>query len=339
MKQKQYMILTLLLGMFISCTTTHIPTTIHTPIASPTLSDIVIVIDGTPDRPSPTLTSRPPLDLPGATPVATDLVWPMFNEKFSPDGETLVGFKSVLGYGYGDLFAIDLTTWETRTITSGAGTTGMNHLFWSPDGHTIGFQTYNSPYPHEIWLVDVDSGEKQFFAEGSIATWSPDGQRIAIATLEEESIVLRILNVDGKESEEVFRREGWLNWEAGLAWSPNGQYIAFSWGESVDTMLHTLDLETLDVRPFVMRPSDLRILGWTADGEWLAVDITGGIGETGFVSRDGTCWSRPKELEGMRWTAFSGRGAKAFALYGSIYIIDLYEAFGPDFPRGVLGCR
>lgn len=282
------------------------------------------------------------MELTGATEIPTDLSWPKHIRTLSPDGETLIVFKSSDPItGYGNLVAIDLTTWITRQITYDDG---MDYFFWSPDSRTIGFTMFGDS--RGIWLMDVGRGEKHFFAEGDVATWSADGQRIAVANniygpSGEDLFVLRILDSDGRESEEVFQHEGGLVRHAGLAWSPDGRYIALAWRDPSmhGSMLYLLDLETREARPMMGKSYDIgRILGWTADGEWLVVDFAGGPGTTWFVHWDGACWVRPPELENMVWVDFSAQSAKALISQNYSYILDLHEAFGPDFPEGVLSC-
>jgi hypothetical protein len=334
---KRYIGSILWLVVLIGCTTEYASTTL------PPSGTEVIVQKGTAE-PSVHSQLLPPMELAGAVEIPTDLVWPMYNKKLSPNGETLVGFTSTYREsGFGDLVVIDLTTWITRQITYDDGMKRMDDLFWSPDNHTIGFSM--SGNPHEIWLMDIYQGEKRFFAEGEIATWSPDGQRIAVADYidtpsGETTFVLRILDLDSGKGEEVFQQEGVLQCYAGLAWSPDGRYIALSWSEpsTYESMLYVLDLETREAKPMMANSIDHGSLGWTADGEWLAVGFAGGAGTTWFVRWDGACWVRPPELEDMSWIDFSGQSAKALALQNRVYIIDLYEAFGPDFPTGVILC-
>lgn len=143
------------------------------------------------------------------------------------------------------------------------------------------------------------------------------------------------------EDNEVFQHRGRLDWESRPAWSPDGRHIALAWYEpqGTDPLLHVLDLETSEAVPLIDEPYPHRILGWTADGQWLAVSFLRGSNRSWFIHWDGACWVRPPELEGTSWLAFSGESAQLLASYeGRHYLINLREALGANFPEGVLSC-
>jgi hypothetical protein len=243
------------------------------------------------------------------------------------------------------LFIIDLATWQERKIADG-DEDDVDAPFLSPDGHTLGFFGEHNEH-RGIILTDERGDNRRFLAEGRCAAWSADGQRIIVdgrpSTPEggdEATFALCVLNPANGEEYEVFRQEGWFNWMAGISWSPDERRVAFAWSRySTDKpMLYVLDLETSELTPLLGEPMDLHtILGCTLDGKWLAVSFPGG--GSWFVRRDGACWTKPAGLEGTSWYAFSGQSARLLVNYeGGHYIVDLREAFGSDFPEGVLSC-
>jgi Tol biopolymer transport system component len=87
------------------------------------------------------------------------------------------------------LFAVDVGTRATRTLTSGPFTVGS--FEWSPDGTSIAFDHRLDPDPAsggsaDISIVTVGDGavRKLVTQEGpdSQPVWSPDGTRIAFET-------------------------------------------------------------------------------------------------------------------------------------------------------------
>ena len=351
---KNCTLLILFIGVFVGCTTVQ-PSTNPTEIATvvdsaaiaptrtsiPTLTvpsptdDSIVIYDPTTDltrTPRPTL---PPLELPGTIRVPINLDWPFVVQGMSSDGEVLVALRYPCTGCYGDVFVVDLTTWESHQLTDGEE---VGDLFCLSDGRIIGFRTYNNA-SNGIWLINADGTGRRFLNKGHVATWSLDGQKIAVAEFLHNrndggiSFTLRILDPMSGSGDIVFQQSGLLNNETGLAWSPDGQHLAFAW----EGTIHILDLETLETAPLMGEPHSLpRILGWTSDGKWLAVTFA--TGWRGFVRWDGACWVTLPEVKG-NWHAFAGQGARFLVEYGeSYYLIDLREAFGPDFPKGVLSC-
>jgi len=287
-------------------------------------------------------------DLQGISEVVPDTSRRVSGAALSPDGRTIA---AVYHQDYQDplstvLLAISVATGETWRLT-GLTISPLPSPFWSPDSRLIGFPAHNVSTT-QIRLVNADGTDRYVLTEGNLAAWSPDGQRIAVAESVgvdgANSLVLRIVDASTGQGYEVFRHEGRLDLDAGLAWSPGGKYLALGWGEDdpYSSRLYLLDLTTLETRPLTEDEQGTRILGWTGGEEWLAVSASG---EFRFVHVDGQCSVAPTglDVEGALWWSFSGQSNRVLLGHSypqckSLYVLDLRQALGPDFPERVLSC-
>jgi len=241
---------------------------------------------------------------------------------------------------------------EALQLTRGPDPPPARHPFWSPDGRMIGFRMVypclvGQPCMNEIWVVNRDGTGRHLFAEGDLAAWSPDGRSIAVAETigtigVDQSLVIRVLDAVSGQGDEVLRRDGALDVHGGLAWAPDGQRIAFAQmaDDPLFSRLYALDLTTLEITPLSEDVYCPAILGWTADGMWLAVVISGG-GGLHFVRWDGACRIAPPalDIEGFGWLAFSGQSARLLGWdLQTWYTVNLHDALGLGFPEGVLSC-
>jgi Tol biopolymer transport system component len=85
---------------------------------------------------------------------------------------------------------------------------------WSPDGKTIAYRRVDG-----IWLLELETMEKQFLTEGMLPDWSPDGKKIAYVKNDD----IHVIDI---ESKQITRLTDWRSCYS-PSWSPDGMKIAF----------------------------------------------------------------------------------------------------------------
>lgn len=241
------------------------------------------------------------------------------------------GFKEGLPKGY--VYIIDVEKREPVILTLTKTDIGqVGSPAWSPKSDQIAFATNGSDWdPIGIWLVNADdTGVPVFLEKGVSCTWSPDGERIAIAD-SVRSYRIYILDTRTGGKQEVFRssEESQYIVAGEISWSPKGDKLAFTYDSVAPNILHTsyfyeLDLASEKSRQLVkggvyFSPS------WSPDGTMIA--FSGGesvIEGTLFIMRidDGSI-IQPLDMDDIGSVAWSPDGSKiAFERKGSVYAVD-----------------
>ncbi|MBW3553109.1 MAG: S9 family peptidase [Gemmatimonadetes bacterium] len=109
---------------------------------------------------------------------------------------------------------------------------GVSNPRFSPDGGQILYtrrwvDKVNDAWESSLWLMNVDGTKQRFLVDGSSAEWSRDGTRIAYTAEGEPDgtqIFVRWMDAEGATSQVTRLTES----PSGLAWSPDGEWIAFS---------------------------------------------------------------------------------------------------------------
>ena len=112
---------------------------------------------------------------------------------------------------------------------------------WSPDGQALAISEWcpcDSASGH-TWVIDVDGSDAREIrgpGRGNVISvgWSPDGARMAIASVDQDSGELWVAGADGTSAQRIATAFNPIVDISG--WSPDGSWIAFEEGNVVDVV-------------------------------------------------------------------------------------------------------
>ena len=192
--------------------------------------------------------------------------WMSGQPTWSPDGEQIVYMRgesvhSAVPSRFGALFVMKADGGEVGRLTEGPDTAPT----WSPDGREIAFTRGENLSSFtdanmDIYVVDSAGGAPRRLTRAAdifetTPAWSPDGSQIAFARWTNQT------QFDGKEAIYVMARDGsgerlvlshrhFAGGPESLAWSPDGQTIAFETSPTPEcTAIHVVDVASARVRP------------------------------------------------------------------------------------------
>jgi len=161
---------------------------------------------------------------------------------------------------------------------------------WSPDGQRI-LYTHAAQSSAElplgsfqIWRLDLASGVREYVTAGRSATWSPDGDSIALI----DGFRLVVMDVATKTKRTIGPNAPSFQ----PAWSPHGRWIAYDTnygdliGSNAIALIRPDGTEFEDITQH--GPSQWNQARWSPDAEWLVHRRYDGAGEADLFVMDTT---------------------------------------------------
>jgi Tol biopolymer transport system component len=159
----------------------------------------------------------------------------------SPDGSRIAFVKNPSTGCYGEcIFVMNSDGTAVTQITAHTSSTQANDWFprWSPDGQWLIFvraEVGTPPYPKDVYKIRADgSGLAQLTTHGAaeqVASWSPDGTKVAYDRNEGGYGQVYIVGDDGTNDHRVMSASSGYQ-DRNPAWSPDGNRIYFASTES-----------------------------------------------------------------------------------------------------------
>jgi dipeptidyl aminopeptidase/acylaminoacyl peptidase len=149
---------------------------------------------------------------------------------WSPDSKTVAVAEIAAESPVSRLRLVPVSDGEARSLTIPEHGE-INHLRWAPDGARLAFtltRTGRDPGP-ALMVADPASGVVKQVVRGSIGeiAWTPDSLGITAMTLEEGGGAIVTFDAETGEVRESILDAKDASCQRGLAWSPDGDYLAY----------------------------------------------------------------------------------------------------------------
>ena len=194
---------------------------------------------------------------------------------WSPDGRKIAFLEG--GGASFSLYVMNADGTNQRALLTSPDSLGR--IVWSPDSSKIAFDL---SLKQEIYVINADGTSKRKLtgnAGGVEPVWAPDGKKIAFRR---ESCGLFVMNADGSRVRRVSDR-----CLSDVAWSPDGQQIAYIGVEDDEYQLFLVEPDGSDRRRIVLPsvPEAWLRPVWSPDSTMLALENTAAVF---VVAVDGT---------------------------------------------------
>jgi TolB protein len=206
--------------------------------------------------------------------------------RFSPDGRRIAytSYKD----GNPDLFLVDLETAKSSTLSNEQGLNVAGGF--SPDGTKL-LMTLSLGKSPNLFLKDLATGAvtrlTSHFGADSTPTFSPDARQAAFVSDRSGNPQIFVLDLANKQT----RRLTDFNWCDSPAWSPTGEWIAFSGrANKRDKMdIFLVDVTGNQIRQLTHGEGSNEDPTWSPDGRLLAFSSTrGGRSQIYVMDSDGS---------------------------------------------------
>jgi Tol biopolymer transport system component len=201
-----------------------------------------------------------------------------FTQQYGRDDPEIVITSLETGYGYGQVYVIDLR--EQKAFGIPDNTYIGESLRWCARSGRILFVSWQSEA--RIHSMDMTGNNIEDLAIGSEPSWSPDCRHIVFTISTKGQTELMEMNWDGSDPHRLNRTGKYIS---NPVYAPNGIQIAFAYHEENATGLAILDISSGQLQRIVTdQDGFFTYLRWSPDGKSLLFKYSGTIEVLSLVS-------------------------------------------------------
>lgn len=234
---------------------------------------------------------------------------------WSPDGRSLAFVR--WHEGTADLYRIEAIGGAPQPLVSSLPGV-IRRPAWSPGGGALVFTGGGGELPFEVFTVSATGGRVRRLGSAELATWSPNGRRIAVA----EGAAVYVMNADGTRRRKVQDDGARAQLFGAPVWSADGRRLLFSSARSDnDYELFVVDADGSRRRQITRNNVDDVLPAWSPSRKRIAfVRKAGGRSAIWIVSATGT---NPRRLGLGTHPTWSPRGSQlAFERNGAVFVMN-----------------
>ena len=172
---------------------------------------------------------------------------------WSPDGRRIVFTTS--RDGFQELYTMAPDGSDLQRLTHNENLNDLRAQ-WSPDGTMIAYMTDYSvdDGTGEIWLMQADGSDPQRLTDDKLddrePRWSPDGWKIVFTKTHADRDGTDLYVYD-LASQSIQQLTGSPGYEYAAVWSPDSQWIGFTYGQESQYSLYAVRVDGSDLQPLL----------------------------------------------------------------------------------------
>jgi dipeptidyl aminopeptidase/acylaminoacyl peptidase len=202
-----------------------------------------------------------------------------FSPKYSPDGKSLFYLLDLNGDEALDIYRFDFQSSQQINLTPDTSFSIQPCLSCSPDGQQIAFQSDLSGI-FDTYVMPISGGAMRcVFQSGTpneSVHWSPDGERLAVTTLDSaQNYASYLVPLRGGLPIALSSAGQQLNAHQ-MCWSPDGKLCVFSYEQDDKFGLAIYSLDDDRITWLAAEENELGSPDWSADGKLIAYIVMKG---------------------------------------------------------------